>query len=67
MTFRDDMPDSDDLDLETVRNLLEEWDREWQENGDDWIAPGIWWHQRINLLALRLDTKVNLDRVRGDP
>ena len=39
MTFRDDMPGSDDLDLETVRDLLEEWDREWQEYGEGWIAP----------------------------
>lgn len=63
MSDHRDVPDSEDLDWQTVADLLMKWDEEWVENGEDWSHPGMWWHKRINRLQLRCETRAQMERL----
>lgn len=63
MSDKRDVPDAEDLDWQTVADLLQEWDAEWFEDGEDWIDPGMWWHQRISRLQLRCATRAKMERL----
>jgi len=63
----DDIDELADADYSDFVAVIREWEQEYREaDTDDWIAPEMWWLNRVSKLRLTIENKLLVESYTED-